>query len=526
MTMTFASRRRLLGKFCSRTLLMSAAVACLSPARADDHSAIPSELVHQAPNPNPSAAYRWLDITLEASARDVERNGARPTILARAMAIVMTAMYDAWAAYDDQATGTRLGRQLRRPPEERTAKNKETAIAYACYRALRFVYADDVAWLDDQMAKLGFDPRSDTQDVRQAAGVGNLAAAAVIAYRREDGANQLGYEVGSNGRPYSDYTYYRPLNAGDHIADRISWMPIPFDDGKGGKISLGFLTPHWYRVKPCAMQCADQFRAPKPPAWGSEQLKKEVDECIEVNANLTLEQKAVVEFMRDGPRSTGPAGHWLRFAQDVSRRDRYDLDQDIRLFFCAANVVHDAFIATWDCKRHYDTCRPYWWVRNYYAGKKIRGWAGPGKGVAEIPAEQWRPYSPSTFVTPPFAGYPSGHAAASGAAARAIERFTGSDRFGAITIRKAGELTEAEFTTAEMQAVDGRPATDVPTCKEIRLALPTFTATAEMAAISRLWGGYHIRTDNDVGMDMGRKIADYCWPKYKAYFDGTAPEPQ
>jgi hypothetical protein len=47
-------------------------------------------------------------------------------------------------------------------------------------------------------------------------------------------------------------------------------------------------------------------------------------------------------------------------------------------------------------------------------------------------------------------------------------------------------------------------------------------ATAEMAAMSRLWGGYHIRTDNEAGLVMGKKIADYTWPKYKAYFEGKA----
>ena len=101
-----------------------------------------------------------------------------------------------------------------------------------------------------------------------------------------------------------------------------------------------------------------------------------------MNANLTLEQKAIVEFMRAGPGSTGPAGHRLRFAQDVSRRDNYALDQDVKLFFCVANVVHDAFIASWDAKRHYDSGRPYWWVRQYYKGQKIRGWAGPGGSIA------------------------------------------------------------------------------------------------------------------------------------------------
>jgi hypothetical protein len=276
-------------------------------------------------------------------------------------------------------------------------------------------------------------------------------------------------------------------------------------------------------VRPFALERGDQFRPGPPPPWGSEQLKKEVDECIECNANLTLEQKAVVEFMRDGPRSTGPSGHWLRFAQDVSRRDRNDLDRDVKLFFCVANVVHDAFIASWDAKRHYDSSRPYWWVRLYYAGQKLRGWAGPGKGVAEIAAEDWHPYSPANFITPPFPGYTSGHATTSGAGARMLQHFTGSDDFGAVAIHLVGELTEDGFTAAQMQARDGQPASDMPESHEIRLPLPTFTATAEMAAVSRLWGGYHIRTDNEVGLEMGRKIADYSWPRFQAYFEGTAP---
>jgi hypothetical protein len=159
----------------------------------------------------------------------------------------------------------------------------------------------------------------------------------------------------------------------------------------------------------------------------------------------------------------------------------------------------------------------------YYKGKRIDGWAGPGKGVVRMGGENWRPYSPDVFLTPPFPGYTSGHATASGAASRILELFTGSDRYGAVAIQQAGYMTEPDVTTAQMQARHGRPALDVPASKEVRLSLPTFTATAEMAAISRMWGGYHIRTDNEEGLILGRRIAAYCWPKYQAYFNGTAP---
>jgi hypothetical protein len=511
----------------------------------------PGLLVHRMPpsDDRPTAAYQWLQFLLEASGREVALNKPRPTILSRTMAVCLTSMYDAWAAYDAKAVGTRLHGKLRRPVRERTKENKEKAIAYAAYRSLLFVYAEDAAWIRERFREKGYDPDNDSTDLRTPEGIGNAAAKAVIDYRRRDGANQLGDEPGGNGKPYADYTGYAPKNAPDNIVDPDRWFPIPFSDGKGGTVSPGFLTPHWYKVKPFALERSEQFRPPPPPKYGSERLKKEVEEVIRLNAGLSLEQKTVVELMREGPRSTGQSGHWLQFAMDVprrgysdagldmmgltmslsmdiSRRDHHDLDQDIKLFFSVGNVVMDAFIACWEAKRHYDASRPYWWVRLYHKGETLDGWLGPGKGSGKLKAEEWKPYSPDTFITPPFPGYVSGHATASGAASRMLELFTGSDRYGAAAFQQAGELTEPGFSAALMQAQDGKPALDVPESKEIRLFLPTFTATAEMAALSRLWGGYHIRVDNDEGLILGRKIAMYSWPKYRAYFEGTAPAPR
>lgn len=483
---------------------------------------------HSAPNLNCSAAYQWLDIMLEAAARDVERIGARPTILSRQMAIPLTAMYDAWSAYDDTAVATLLGDKLRRPEVERIRENQETAIAYAMYRTLIDQYPHFVEFIRGEMARMGHDPDNATADITTPAGIGNTVAEVLLEHRRRDGANQYGDEIGSNGEPYSDYTMYRPVNSPNKVLDPDRWQPLPFADGKGGHFYPGFLTPHWYRVKPFALESSSQFRAPAPPQYGSEQLKREVDECIAFNATLTLEQKAIVEFMRDGPRSTGQSGHWLRFAQDVSRRDRHDLDQDVKLFFSIGNVAMDAFISAWDTKRYYDTSRPWTLVRCYYKDEVIRGWAGPGQGVKEIPADQWHPYSPDTFITPPFPSYVSGHSTVSGACAEILKRFTGSDEYGFVETREAGCLTELGFAPAAMQQVDGIAPRVGPgltmTCT-VQLPLPTFSATAEMAGISRIMGGYHIQTDNVEGLAMGRKVARYSWKKYQEYFDGTARVP-
>ncbi len=471
-----------------------------------------------------SAASEWLDIALDATAREHERNGPRPTVGSRMLAVVVTCMYDAWAAYDERAVGTRLGGSLRRPPTERTEANKAKAVAYATYRALLYLFPEDEAWIAGRMRRYGLDPADNSTDTRTPQGVGNTAAAAVIEDRRHDGANQHGEELGSNGKPYSDYTFYRAANTPDKIVDPDCWQPIPFDDARkpGAKVTPGFLTPHWYRVKTFGLLRSDQFRPPPPPKVGSEQLKREVDEVLAMNAGLTLEQKAVVEFMRDGPRSTGQSGHWLRFAQAVSARDRYDIDRDVKLFFAVGNAAMDAFIAAWEAKRYYDSSRPWTLIHYYYAGKEIRGWAGPGKGVAAMEGDEWHPYSPSVFITPPFPGYVSGHSTVSAAGAKTLELFTGSDYFGATEVRHAGELTEPGVSCEVKQMSDGRPAAGVGGDGAVTLKLPTFTATAEMAGISRVLGGYHIQADNVAGLELGRKVALYVWPITQSYFDGTA----
>jgi hypothetical protein len=154
-------------------ILCLLAIAYANPSAPPPKVTIPAGwLEHQTANPKPSAAYTWVNLILEATGRDVVRVGApKPTIISRQMAIPLTAMYDAWAAYDEKAVGTRLGGKLRRPPAERTEANKAKAISYATYRALLEIMPADRDWLADEMKKVGYDPADLSTDPATPAGI-------------------------------------------------------------------------------------------------------------------------------------------------------------------------------------------------------------------------------------------------------------------------------------------------------------------------------------------------------------------
>ena len=119
------------------------------------------------------------------------RNG--PPVVARALAIAHTCMYDAWAAYDPVAVGTQLGGTLRQPASERTDANKAKAISFAAYRCLTNLYpsAGSATRLGNVLTGQSYALADVTNiDATNPAGIGNLAAQAVIDARRHDGSNQ------------------------------------------------------------------------------------------------------------------------------------------------------------------------------------------------------------------------------------------------------------------------------------------------------------------------------------------------
>ncbi|MEX2569640.1 MAG: haloperoxidase, partial [Cyclobacteriaceae bacterium] len=104
------------------------------------------------------------------------------------------------------------------------------------------------------------------------------------------------------------------------------------------------------------------------------------------------------------------------------------------------------------------------------------------------------------FLCPPFPSYVSGHSTISGGCGEALKLWTGSDDFGEQVSWVAGSITDS------LHQGD-----------TVILAFPTFTETANMAGISRVWGGYHIQTDNIEGLKLGREVAREVWKFYKAH---------
>ncbi|MBD3628940.1 vanadium-dependent haloperoxidase [Cyclobacterium sp.] len=459
-----------------------------------------STKLNQGPLGEDNLAYKWAQIALEATANDTERFKPRPTVTSRYLALIFVSMFDAWTAYDSKAVPVYLKDVSRRPEEERTLEKKEIAISYAAFRALMEYFPGDSLLFTGFMLDLGLDPDLSSKDPKSPEGIGNLAAFYVISSRKGDGANQYGEEPGSSKIPYFDYTGYKPANSADVNSDLGRWQPKYFSDGKGGRFAPPCLTPFWDRVKPIGLKSADQFRPGPPPKIGSEKLNMEVQEVVDVQSNLTDYQKALVEYMRDGPKSVQQAGHWLRFAQDVSRRDKHTLDQDVKMYFYNQVVAMDAFIAAWDSKMFYDYARPFALVHSLFEDQQIYGWAGEKTGMSQLPGNQWRPYSPEVFLCPPFPSYVSGHSAVSGACAEALRLWTGSDEFGESATLVAGAMTEPDFLG-----------------DTVVLHFPTFTETAEMAGFSRVLGGYHIQSDNLEGLELGRNVANEVWGFYNAH---------
>ncbi|MEO0492180.1 MAG: vanadium-dependent haloperoxidase, partial [Actinomycetota bacterium] len=281
------------------------------------------------------------------------------------------------------------------------------------------------------------------------------------------------------------------------------------------------------------------------------------------DANVVLHAdygRVVAEFWADGPDSETPPGHWNTIANEVSdaiaEQPAFDgfriggagdvvdrLEWDLSLYLALNGATHDAAVAGWGAKGHYDYVRPISMIR-YLAGLgqstdpnqpsyhpqglplidgvsrlnaagEIELWAWNGAppegertsvtgGVGWIRAGEWVPYQLPTFVTPAFAGYVSGHSTFSRAAAEILTAITGSEYFPDGLFEHTIEAGSLHF--------EAGPTTDVT------LQWARYADAADEAGLSRLYGGIHIWADDLLGREMGAEIGATAWGKAQTLF--------
>lgn len=279
--------------------------------------------------------------------------------------------------------------------------------------------------------------------------------------------------------------------------------------------------------------------------------------------------RAAIQYWAEGPKGETPPGHWLSLLDYISEQPGLakkfngkgprmsNLEWDVKACFILGAALHDAAIITWGIKGRYDGARPITAIRymalrgqssdptlpsyhpagimlqpgrvelvkkgeplagpkNIHVGKiKIYAWNGPyavkdpkteSAGVGWVLAENWYPYQPKTPVTPPFAGFVSGHAAFAHAAAEALTLITGDAFF-------PGGL--GEFTVAPdspLWSLEKGPEQAVP------LQWATYRDAADQAGLSRVWAGTNAPFDDIPGRLIGKDTGAAAFQLAKTYF--------
>lgn len=281
--------------------------------------------------------------------------------------------------------------------------------------------------------------------------------------------------------------------------------------------------------------------------------------------------RVLAEFWADGPDSETPPGHWFVILNTVSDHQQLEkrwmgqgeqlgnLEWDIKTYFALGGTMHDAAIAAWSVKGYYDYIRPVSAIRamtdlgqssddslpsyhpdgiplvdgfielvnegdalagdnNEHVGKiKLYAWKGPAyienptldqAGVDWILAEHWWPYQRPSFVTPPFAGYVSGHSTFSRAAAELMTLMTGSEYF-------PGGMSGFEIKANDFLVFERGPSVD------LTLQWATYQDASDQCSLSRIWGGIHPPADDIPGRKMGMLIGPQGFDKANQLYMGN-----
>ena len=381
---------------------------------------------------------------------------AQPPLVARNLAIIHAAMFDAANA----VTGQYRAYRVDLPPQ--IGASVSAAAASAAFEVARSLYSavDEIAvWqatLNEALSQVP-DGMSKTLGME----LGQRVGLAILADRVNDGANGSSTyapttEVGRWRRTFPDY--------------------------------LPPLLSQWPNVKPFALASSDEFRPTPPPAIDSPEYAAAVDEAMRLggfqNSQRTTDQTEIALFWADGGGTATPPGHWNRIATDVTLKQGTSLIETARTFALLNIAMADAGIASWDAKYHYDMWRPIDAIRQ----ADQDGNAGTTSDASWIPL----------LKTPPFPTYTSGHSTFSGAASAVLTRLYGDHV--AFDSQSDGHLA------AEQRPLDASQI--------VTRHFTSFSQAAEEAGLSRIYGGIHFNFDDTAGRHLGNQVGEAVLKRY------------
>lgn len=376
---------------------------------------------------------------------------AQPPMVARNLAMIHSAMFDAANAVTGQYDGYRVDLS------EQTDASEGAAAAAAAFEVAKSLYSavDEIAvWQASLQETLVQIPDSPAKTLGVA--LGQRVGQAILADRVNDGTKSSSiYEpssaVGAWRRTFPDY--------------------------------LPPLLPQWPNVKPFALEHGDSLRPEPPPSITSVEYQTAVDEVMRMggfhSSERTAEQTEIALFWADGGGTATPPGHWNSIATDVTIEQSTDLLETARTFALLNIAMADAGIASWDAKYHYGVWRPIDAIRQADQDGSLETQGDP----------TWIPL----LKTPPFPSYTSGHSTFSGAASAVLTHLFGSH----VTFYSQSDGHGA----AEQRPLDPSQI--------VTRHFTSFSQAAEEAAQSRIFGGIHFRFDDLAGRNLGEQIGAF-----------------
>jgi len=250
--------------------------------------------------------------------------------------------------------------------------------------------------------------------------------------------------------------------AGDGwLADIGFTMPAPAPGVWRLDAGQAPLVPWLSRLRPFTLRRPDQFRPGPPPALSSRRYTTARDEVEEYggadSTARTAEQTLIARFY-----TSHVAVQYNTAYRELAERRRLGAVQAARLIAMGNVIGADALIACFDAKYRYLFWRP----------------------VSAIPG--WTP----AFPTPTHPEYPSAHGCVTFAQSAVFQRFLGTRRIH-VDLRSFPEIP-------------GMPVRHFATVSDIQRDVMN----------ARVWGGMHFRFSNEVGGELGSRVAAWALDRF------------